>query len=294
MGSNFAITALKVSHKFDITILDALTYASNLGNLEKISGEFKFVHGDIRNLELVDNLVSENEVVVNFAAETHNDNSLTGPDIFIETNIMGTYNLIKSIRKYDSRFHQISTDEVFGDLPLNSNESFTEESPFKPSSPYSASKASADLLIRSWIRSYSVKATISHSGNNFGENQYPEKFIPHAINLLKENKPIQLYGNGLNVRDWIYVNDHSDAVLKIIERGKVAEEYNVGARQLRSNLEIANLLNKSFGKSEDFIEFVPDRPGHDQKYSISPNKLESELDWLPSGPSIEKWISDLA
>jgi dTDP-glucose 4,6-dehydratase len=293
MGSNFAITAAKSVRKYDITILDALTYAANLNNLEKIDGEFKFIHGDIRNQELVDTLVEANGIVINFAAETHNDNSLTGPDIFIETNIIGTYNLLKSVRKFGSRFHQVSTDEVFGDLPLNSTESFTEESPFKPSSPYSASKASADLLIRSWIRSYNIQATISHSSNNFGENQFSEKFIPNAIRLLKQNRPIQLYGNGLNVRDWIYVSDHSAAVLKIIECGKASEEYNIGARQLKSNLEIAKLLNKSFGKSEDFIEFVADRPGHDKKYSISPNKLETELDWLPTGPSIENWISNL-
>lgn len=293
MGSNFAIESLKVPNKYDLTILDSLTYAANLDNLQKINGQFKFVHGDIRDQDLVDELVKENELIVNFAAETHNDNSLAGPDIFIETNIVGTYNLLKSVRKFGSRFHQVSTDEVFGDLPIDSNDSFTENSPFKPSSPYSASKASADLLIRAWVRSYKVKATISHSSNNFGEYQFPEKLIPFSIKLLKQNKPIQLYGSGLNVRDWIYVGDHSKAILRILENGTLGEEYNIGSRQLKSNLEIAKLLNKAFGKKENFIEFVSDRPGHDRKYSISPDKLEKELNWHPVGPKIEEWILNL-
>jgi dTDP-glucose 4,6-dehydratase len=294
MGSNFAVEALKSSKDYDITILDALTYAANLKNLEKINGSFKFVHGDIRDQALVNKLAEENETIVNFAAETHNDNSLAGPDIFIETNIVGTYNLLKSVRKSGSRFHQVSTDEVFGDLPIDSNESFTENSPFKPSSPYSASKASADLLVKAWVRSYKVKATISHSSNNYGDNQFPEKLIPYSINLLKQNKPIQLYGTGLNVRDWIYVGDHSKAILTILQNGRLGDEYNVGARQLKSNIEIAKLLNNTFGKNENFIEFISDRPGHDRKYSISPVKLESELGWQPLGPSIENWILNLS
>ncbi len=294
MGSNFAIEALKSSKDYDVTILDSLTYAANLKNLEEINGSFKFVHGDIRDQELVDRLSLENEVIVNFAAETHNDNSLDGPDIFIETNIIGTYTLLKSVRKSGSRLHQISTDEVFGDLPIDSNDSFTEYSPFKPSSPYSASKASADLLVKAWVRSYQIKATISHSSNNYGENQFPEKLIPFSINLLKQNKPIQLYGTGLNVRDWIYVGDHSKAILKILQNGRSGEEYNIGARQLKSNIEIAKLLNISFGKDENFIEFVSDRPGHDRKYSISPVKLENELGWRPVGPTIDNWILNLS
>jgi dTDP-glucose 4,6-dehydratase len=293
MGSNFAIEALNGSIKYDLTILDSLTYAANLENLQQISGEFEFVHGDIRDQDLMEKLARNNEIIVNFAAETHNDNSLIGPDIFIETNIIGTYNLLKSVRKYDSRFHQVSTDEVFGDLPIDSNDTFTENSPYKPSSPYSASKASADLLVKAWVRSFNIKATISHSSNNFGENQYEEKFIPHSIKLLRQNLPIQIYGNGLNVRDWVYVRDHSRALLRILEKGLIGEEYNIGARQLKSNLEVAKLLIKSFGKDENFIEFVSDRLGHDRKYSISPAKIETSLDWVPVGPSLEHWISRL-
>jgi dTDP-glucose 4,6-dehydratase len=293
MGSNFVQYLCKFSNDYEITVLDALTYAGSISNLSKVLDSIKFIHGDIRNVELVEEICSNIDVIVNFAAETHNDNSLSGPDVFISTNIQGTYNLIQSARKNNVRFHQISTDEVYGDMPINSMEKFDEYSPFKPSSPYSASKAAADLLIKAWHRSFGLQATISHSSNNFGANQFPEKLIPLSLKLVKENKKLRIYGDGKNIRDWLYVDDHSSAILSILRDGKIGESYNVSSEQLYNNLKVAEMINAAFNKPKDNFEFVEDRPGHDLQYASSSKKIRNQTGWQPSGPSLNEWLHSL-
>jgi dTDP-glucose 4,6-dehydratase len=232
-------------------------------------------------------------VIVNFAAETHNDNSLSGPDIFIETNIHGTYNLIQFARMNKVRFHQISTDEVYGDMPIGSTLRSDELTAFNPSSPYSASKAAADHLVKAWHRSFGLDITISHSSNNFGPNQFPEKLIPLSIKLAKNNKKLRIYGDGKNVRDWIYVDDHSQAILSILDKGKIGESYNISSNQLLSNLEVAHIINSAFDRSSDDFEFVEDRPGHDLQYALSSKKLREGTGWVPKGPSLHDWLMNL-
>jgi dTDP-glucose 4,6-dehydratase len=290
MGSNFVRYLCDSSKEFEITILDALTYAGSLTNLSNVSNKINFIHGNIRDEKLVEEICEQTDVIVNFAAETHNDNSLSGPDIFIETNIHGTYNLIKFARKFNIRFHQVSTDEVYGDMPIGSQERFDESTPFKPSSPYSASKAAADLLVKAWYRSFGLQVTVSHSSNNFGPNQYPEKLIPYSLNLIKNNQKLRIYGDGKNVRDWLYVDDHSHAILSILENGRIGESYNISSNQLYNNLEVAEMINTSFNKPRDNIEFIKDRPGHDLQYALSSTKLRDQTGWAPNGPSLAEWL----
>lgn len=279
IGSNFCHYLAK-NTDFAITGLDSLTYAANVASLDNMpESRFRFVKGDVRDRTLIDLEVSRADLVVHFAAESHNDNSLKSPEKFVETNILGTYSILEAVRKYDVRLHHISTDEVFGDLPLNSIEKFNEQTPYNPSSPYSASKAGSDLLVRAWTRSFGVKATISNCSNNFGPRQHVEKFIPRQITqILTGNKP-RLYGSGQNVRDWIYVDDHSDAVFRILERGEIGQTYLIGTSGEKTNLEVLGEILELMKKPRNWFEFVKDRPGHDQRYAIDNSKLKRELGW---------------
>ena len=282
IGSNFVTRSLATRSDVEITVLDALTYAGDIRNLAGVKSKIDFIHGDIRDADLVGSLVSKADLVVHFAAESHNDNSLENPQIFLETNVMGTLNLVQSATKFGTRFHHISTDEVFGDLPLESLEKFTKDSPYNPSSPYSASKAASDHLVRAWVRSFGLKATISNCSNNFGPNQHREKLIPKTIaNLLEGQRP-QLYGTGLNVRDWIYVDDHVDGIWAALDKGIIGETYLLGANQELTNIEVVNLIARAIGGDDVDIQFVQDRPGHDRRYSIDTEDASKELGWQAS------------
>lgn len=282
IGINFVRHVLATT-TFKIVGLDALTYAANPDSLNGLDPDrFEFVHGDIRDRVLVDALVANCDAVIHFAAESHNDNSIANPEPFVETNIFGTFSILESVRKHGKRLHHISTDEVYGDLPLEGGARFQESTPYNPSSPYSASKAGSDLLVRAWVRSFGINATISNCSNNFGPFQHVEKFIPRQItNLLAGNKP-KVYGQGANVRDWIHVDDHSSAVLAILDRGVSGETYLIGADGEKSNLEVVETLLDIFGKPGDWFDLVGDRPGHDLRYAIDNSKLRSELGWAPA------------
>jgi dTDP-glucose 4,6-dehydratase len=261
----------------------------------------ELVRGDIRDRELVERLVERVEVVVNFAAESHVDNSLSAPDAFVQSNILGSYEILRACLKFDRRLHHISTDEVFGDLPLPGTETafasdataaprFSETSPYRPSSPYSATKAAADLLIRAWVRSFGLRATISNCSNNYGPYQHIEKFIPRQITNLLSGLPAKLYGSGLNVRDWIHVSDHAAAIFFILERGAIGETYLVGADCELSNREVLAKILRFFGKADDDFETVPDRPGHDLRYAIDWSKLCDQLGWRPLTPNFDSGL----
>jgi dTDP-glucose 4,6-dehydratase len=272
--------------------LDALTYAGRLSNLEGLEGKYEFVEGNICDASIVDSLVSKADVVVHFAAESHNDNSLKSPRPFIDTNVIGTFELIQASVKHGVRFHHVSTDEVFGDLPLEGNDKFTRETPYNPSSPYSASKASSDHLVRAWARSFGLKATISNCSNNFGPYQHEEKLIPRMISLIASGAKPELYGNGENVRDWIHVDDHNDGVWAVIERGVIGETYLLGADNQRSNLQVVQALLEILGKPKDWIEFIGDRPGHDLRYAIDASATEAELGWQPKHGNFEEKLAE--
>lgn len=279
IGSNFVTRSLATRSSLEITVLDSLTYAGDLKNLRSVEGQYKFVHGDIRNADLVEDLVSQADLVVHFAAESHNDNSLKNPQVFVETNVFGTLNLVQAAAKFSKRFHHISTDEVFGDLPLESKEKFSKTSPYNPSSPYSASKASSDHLVRAWVRSFGLRATISNCSNNFGPNQHAEKLIPRTIALIAEGKKPQLYGTGHNVRDWIHVDDHVDGVWAVIDTGTIGETYLLGANQELTNVDVITMIAHAFGINNVEIDFIADRPGHDRRYAIDTSTTLSELGW---------------
>lgn len=290
IGSNFVHRTLETRPNVEIVVLDALTYAGRLDNLAGSLEKISFVRGTILDVQLVEQLIADTDLVVNFAAETHNDNSLFKPFPFVETNIIGTFNLIQACVKHDVRFHQISTDEVFGDLPLTGVERFTPDSPYNPSSPYSSTKASSDLLVRAWARSFGLKATISNSSNNYGPRQHEEKFIPRTILLAANAIKPKVYGNGLHVRDWIHVDDHNDGVWAVIDKGRMGETYLLGANGERTNLQVVAAILQHLGLQDDFIEFVNDRPGHDLRYSLDASKTRSELDWKPLIESFENGI----
>ena len=279
IGSNFVVKSLGDKAELEITVLDSLTYAGNLGNLNEVKDSITFNQGDIRDAASVEKAVQGQDLIVHFAAESHNDNSLKNPGLFVETNVVGTANLISAAVKYDVGFHHISTDEVYGDLPLDSNEKFTEETPYNPSSPYSASKAASDMLVRAWVRSFGLRATITNCSNNYGPNQHPEKLIPNTIRHILDGKRPPVYGNGKNVRDWIHVDDHTEGVWAAIERGKLGETYLLGANNERSNLEVVSQILAELGKEPDWIEFVQDRPGHDLRYAIDASRAKKELGW---------------
>jgi dTDP-glucose 4,6-dehydratase len=292
IGSNFVRRTLATRPEVSVIVLDALTYAGSMENLDGLEGKYEFFEGNILDSALVDSLVSKVDQVVHFAAESHNDNSLKSPKPFIDTNILGTYELIQACVKRDVKFHHVSTDEVFGDLPLEGNEKFTPETPYNPSSPYSSSKASSDLLVRAWVRSFGLKATISNCSNNFGPYQHEEKLIPRMISLIAAGKKPELYGNGANVRDWIHVDDHNDGVWAILDRGVIGRTYLLGADNQRSNLQVVKALLKILGKPEDFIEFIADRPGHDLRYAIDASATEAELGWKPQHGNFEEKLAE--
>jgi dTDP-glucose 4,6-dehydratase len=291
IGSNFVHHV--VNHTdFHVTVLDALTYAGNKESIQSVLGDrVEFVYGNICDADLVNQLVADTDVVVHFAAESHNDNSLNDPRPFLDTNIIGTFTLIEAARRHNTRFHHISTDEVYGDLELDDPERFTEHTPYNPSSPYSSTKAGSDLLVRAWIRSFGLQATISNCSNNYGPFQHIEKFIPRQItNVLSGIRP-KLYGTGENVRDWIHADDHSAAVLKIIERGRIGETYLIGADGEKSNLDVVKTILVALGEPEDAFDLVTDRPGHDMRYAIDSSKLRSELGWEPRYTSFDEGIA---
>lgn len=286
IGSNFVYYELDNYPNDEVICLDKLTYASNLETLEVAmkNPKFKFVKGDIADRAFVDELFASEkpDVVVNFAAESHVDRSIENPEIFLQTNVIGTSVLMDACHKYGNiRYHQVSTDEVYGDLPLDRPDLFfTETTPLHTSSPYSASKASADLLVQAYYRTYKLPVTISRCSNNYGPYHFPEKLIPLMIANALSDKKLPVYGKGENVRDWLYVEDHCSTIDLIIRKGKIGEVYNIGAHNERTNLEVVKTIIKELGKSEDLIEFVTDRPGHDRRYAIDPTKIHNELGWL--------------
>ncbi len=287
IGSNFVFYMLKKYKDYRIVCLDKLTYAGNLSTLKSIMNHpnFRFVKADICDREAVYQLFEEEKpnVVVNFAAESHVDRSIENPGIFLETNIMGTAILLDACRTYGiKRYHQVSTDEVYGDLPLDRPDLFfTEETPIHTSSPYSSSKASADLLVLAYYRTYGLPVTISRCSNNYGPYHFPEKLIPLMIANALNDKPLPVYGEGLNVRDWLYVEDHCSAIDLIIHKGKVGEVYNVGGHNEMKNIDIVKIICEALDKPESLITYVTDRKGHDMRYAIDPEKIHTELGWLP-------------
>ena len=293
IGSNFVRRTLFTRPEIEITVLDALTYAGSLSNLEGLEGQYKFVKGNILDGETVDKQVSDSDLVIHFAAESHNDNSLKSARPFVETNIMGSFEIIQACLHNDVRLHHISTDEVFGDLPLDSDTKFTPDYPYNPSSPYSSSKAASDLLVRAWVRSFGLRATISNCSNNFGPYQHHEKFIPRMISLIASGQKPELYGNGRNVRDWIHVDDHNDGVWAIIDRGEIGGTYLLGSNNERSNLQVVETLLGLLGKPKDWINFVEDRPGHDLRYAIDASVTEKELGWKPVHGNFEAKLAEV-
>lgn len=285
IGGNFVHYMVKEHPECEITVLDKLTYAGNLETLAPIMDKIKFVKADIADRSAVYELFEADkpEVVVNFAAESHVDRSIEDPKVFLVTNILGTQVLIDACRKYGiKRFHQVSTDEVYGDLPLDRPDTlFTEETPIHTSSPYSASKASADLLVQAYHRTYGLPATISRCSNNYGPYQFPEKLIPLMIANALNDKPLPVYGKGINVRDWLYVEDHCKAIDLIIREGREGEIYNIGGHNEKANIDIVKTILKILGKPESLITYVTDRKGHDLRYAIDPAKIHNALGWLP-------------
>ena len=281
IGANFVLQTVAERPDVEVTVLDSLTYAGDLRTLESVADRITFVEGSITDAPLVDSLVKDADVVIHFAAESHNDNSLREPWPFVETNVVGTYTLHESVRRHSTRYHHISTDEVYGDLELDDPGRFTAETPYNPSSPYSSTKAASDLLVRAWARSFGIEATISNCSNNYGPYQHIEKFIPRQITNLIDGRAPRLYGKGENVRDWIHVDDHNSAVWSIIDRGRTGETYLIGADGEKNNLEVVRALNVIFGRDADDFELVADRPGHDMRYAIDSSKLRDELGWQP-------------
>ena len=287
IGGNFVHYMINKYPDYEIVNLDALTYAGNLETLRDVQDKknYKFVKGDISDREFIFNLFRNEkfDIVVNFAAESHVDRSVINPDIFVKTNVLGTQVLLDASKKYNViRFHQVSTDEVYGDLPLDrKNLFFTEDTPLNPSSPYSASKASADFLVQAYHRTFGLNTTISRCSNNYGPYHFPEKLIPLMISRALNNENLPVYGDGRNVRDWLHVEDHCSAIDLIIHKGKSGEIYNVGGHNERTNLEVVKTILKILEKPESLISYVKDRPGHDLRYAIDPEKLENELGWKP-------------
>lgn len=293
IGSNFVHWVVDNQPDVHVTVLDALTYAGNKENLTGIPADrMEFVHGDICDAELLELIVPDADAIVHFAAESHNDNSIADPEPFVRTNVEGTYRLLEAARKHGTRFHHISTDEVYGDLALDDPARFTEETPYHPSSPYSSTKASSDMLVRAWHRTYGVNTTISNCSNNYGPRQHIEKFIPRQItNILCGIKP-KLYGDGKNVRDWIHTEDHSSAVWAILTQGRAGETYLIGADGERNNIDVLRAILERMGKQPDDFDWVRDRPGHDRRYAIDSTKLRRELGWTPKHTDFSEGLDD--
>ena len=291
IGSNFVHHVIE--HTDDhVTVLDKLTYAGNRASLDGLPDDrVTFVEGDIADAALVDSLFADADAVVHYAAESHNDNSLNDPRPFLDTNIIGTYTLLEAARKHGTRLHHISTDEVYGDLELDDPDRFTESTPYNPSSPYSSTKAGSDLLVRAWVRSFGVRATISNCSNNYGPYQHVEKFIPRQItNVIRGIRP-KLYGAGANVRDWIHADDHSSAVLTILDKGEIGETYLIGADGEKDNKTVVELILQLMGQSADAYDHVTDRAGHDLRYAIDSTKLRTELGWAPQYRDFEAGLA---
>ena len=292
IGSNFVHHLLEHT-QHTVTVLDKMTYAANAASLAGLDeSRFKLVVGDIADRELTDELVAQADAVIHYAAESHNDNSLANPEPFIHTNLVGTFTLLEAVRKHGTRYHHISTDEVFGDLALDDPAKFTEATPYNPSSPYSSTKAGSDLLVRAWVRSFGIEATISNCSNNYGPYQHIEKFIPRQITNILSGLTPKLYGEGLNVRDWIHASDHSSAVLRILESGKIGETYLIGADGEENNITVLRTILRLMGKDENDFEHVIDRPGHDMRYAIDGTRLREELGWEPQFTDFEAGLAD--
>lgn len=292
IGSNF-VHYLLDNTEHTVTVLDKMTYAANKASLNGLDGtRFNLMVGDIADRELTDELVAQADAVIHYAAESHNDNSLANPEPFIHTNLVGTFTLLEAVRRHGTRYHHISTDEVFGDLALEDPAKFTETTPYNPSSPYSSTKAGSDLLVRAWVRSFGIEATISNCSNNYGPYQHIEKFIPRQITNILSGLTPKLYGEGLNVRDWIHASDHSSAVLRILESGKIGETYLIGADGEENNITVLRTILRLMGKDENDFEHVIDRPGHDMRYAIDGTRLREELGWEPQFTDFEAGLAD--
>ncbi len=291
IGSNFVHHVVREHPGVHVTVLDKLTYA---GNPENIAGlpedRVELVVGDICDAELLERIVPGHDAIVHYAAESHNDNSIANPEPFLRTNVEGTYQLLEACRKFDVRYHHVSTDEVYGDLALDDPARFTEETPYRPSSPYSSTKASSDLLVRAWHRTFGVRATISNCSNNYGPYQHVEKFIPRQITNILDGQRPKLYGDGKNVRDWIHTEDHSSAVWTILTKGVLGETYLIGADGERDNLTVLRDILTVMGKDPDDFDWVRDRPGHDRRYAIDSSKLRRELGWEPVHTDFQKGL----
>jgi len=287
IGANFVHSTVREHPEDSVTVLDALTYAGRRESLAGVEDSIRFVEGDVSDAELVDRLVAESDAVVHFAAETHVDNSLEDPGTSLQSNVAGTYVVLEAVRRHGVRLHHISTDEVYGDLKLGDPQRFTESTPYNPSSPYSATKAASDLLVRAWVRSYGVRATISNCSNNYGPYQHVEKFIPRQItNVLTGRRP-KLYGAGANVRDWIHVEDHNSAVRRILDKGDNGRTYLIAAEGERDNLTVMRTILQMMGRDPDDFDHVTDRAGHDLRYAIDPSSLYNELGWAPKHANFE-------
>lgn len=292
IGSNFVHYVINNHPDVHVVVLDKLTYAGNRANLEGLPQDrMTFVQGDICDAELVATLAADTDAIIHYAAESHNDNSIADPQPFVTTNVQGTFTLLQAAREYGVRFHHISTDEVYGDLALDDLAKFTEDTPYNPSSPYSSSKAASDLLVRAWARTFGVQATISNCSNNYGPYQHIEKFIPRQItNILCGIRP-KLYGDGLNVRDWIHTDDHSRAVWDILTKGRIGETYLIGANGEQNNLFVLRAILEAMGQPSDAFDWVRDRPGHDRRYAIDASKLRRELGWEPIHTDFSEGLS---
>lgn len=292
IGSNF-VHHVVANTSDRVTVLDKLTYAGTADSLRGLpENRVSLVVGDICDAELVDRLFAANDAVVHFAAESHNDNSLNNPEPFVTTNLLGTFTLLEAARRTGIRYHHISTDEVYGDLELDDQERFSESTPYNPSSPYSSTKAGSDLLVRAWVRSFGVQATISNCSNNYGPRQHVEKFIPRQITNVLDGVRPRLYGQGLNVRDWIHADDHSSAVLRILDDGRIGDTYLIGADGEKSNREVVEMILQIMGEASDAYDLVTDRPGHDLRYAIDWSKLHTELGWEPRYRDFAAGIED--
>ena len=293
IGSHFVDLVVREESVDSVTVVDALTYAGNLDNLKDSLSDIDFHQKDIRDYESMDQLATKVDVVVNFAAETHNDNSLENHKPFLETNIMGTANLLDICAKRDLRFHQVSTDEVFGDFEVDSNDEWDENSPYNPSSPYSASKASADLLVKAWQRSHGLASTISICSNNYGPRQHGEKLIPSTISSISTGKKAQIYGDGKNIREWIHVSDHVRGIWLALTSGQIGSTYLFGSRDRINNKELVSSIANHMGRDDKSIEYVNDRKGHDQRYALNPDLTSAKLNWKPTHEKILDSIPDL-
>jgi dTDP-glucose 4,6-dehydratase len=281
IGSNFVHQTLATRPDSEVVVLDALTYAGHMSSLEPVADRIRFVEGSVADAAVVEPLVEGSDAVVHFAAESHNDNSLADPSPFIRTNLVGTFTLLEAVRRHGVRYHHVSTDEVYGDLALDDPTRFTEDTPYAPSSPYSASKAGSDHLVRAWVRSFGLRATISNCSNNYGPRQHVEKFIPRQVTNVLDGVRPKLYGDGLNVRDWIHVDDHNDAVWAILEEGRAGETYLIGADGEVNNRDVLAMILDLMGRDPDDFDHVTDRAGHDRRYAIDAGKLRRELGWTP-------------